>query len=165
MKVSLPTEAQWEYACRAGSATPFWFDDGSEDFSKYANLADASIQLLAVKGVNPKPIKRPSLLEDIVPREMRFNDGAMIAGDVGSYAASPWGLRDMHGNVSEWTRTAFRVYPYDPADGRDGPGAAGRKVVRGGSWRDRPHRATASFRLAYDPHWPVFNVGFRVVCE
>jgi hypothetical protein len=50
-------------------------------------------------------------------------------------------------------------------DGRDDEGRAGRKVVRGGSWRDVPARGTASFRLSYEPWQRVYNVGFRVVCE
>jgi formylglycine-generating enzyme required for sulfatase activity len=50
-------------------------------------------------------------------------------------------------------------------DGRDDPAALGRRVVRGGSWYDRPKRCTSSFRLAYEPYEPVFNVGFRVIAE
>jgi formylglycine-generating enzyme required for sulfatase activity len=68
----------------------------------------------------------------------------------------------MHGNVAEWTRTTYRPYPYALSDGPDDE--AGPKVVRGGSWRDRPYRATSSFRLAYPPYQRVFNVGFRVAC-
>ena len=83
----------------------------------------------------------------------------------GRYQPNAWGLRDLHGNVAEWTRTAYRPSPYDPADGRDAPQAAGLRVVRGGSWFDRPPRCTSSFRLAYAPYQRVFNVGFRVICE
>ena len=71
----------------------------------------------------------------------------------------------MAGNVAEWTRSAFRPYPYDASDGREYVLAPGLKVARGGSWRDLPKRASASFRLPYQPYQPVFNVGFRVVCE
>ena len=77
---------------------------------------------------------------------------------------NPWGLCDMHGNVAEWTATADRPYPYDSADGRDSPGAPGKKVVRGGSWYDHPKRAGSGYRVAYAPWQRVFNVGFRVVC-
>ena len=69
----------------------------------------------------------------------------------------------MHGNAAEWTRTTFKPYPYDEHDGRNDPSAGGRKVVRGGSWYDRPKRARSAFRLRYAPYQPVFNVGFRVV--
>jgi formylglycine-generating enzyme required for sulfatase activity len=69
----------------------------------------------------------------------------------------------MHGNVAEWTLSTYRPYPFVAADGRDDATAPGKKVVRGGSWFDRPKRARASYRLAYDPWQPVYNVGFRVV--
>jgi formylglycine-generating enzyme required for sulfatase activity len=71
----------------------------------------------------------------------------------------------MHGNAAEWTRTTYRPYPYRNGDGRDRSDREGRKVVRGGSWRDEPNRATSSFRLSYWPWQRVYNVGFRVVCE
>jgi formylglycine-generating enzyme required for sulfatase activity len=71
----------------------------------------------------------------------------------------------MHGNAGEWTRSAYRPYPYDPGDGREDPRAPGAKTARGGSWYDRPRRATSSFRLCYPPWQPVYNVGFRIVME
>ena len=71
----------------------------------------------------------------------------------------------MHGNVAEWTRSVFRPYPYDSRDGRNEIAGADARVVRGGSWRDRPSRATSAFRLRYRPYQAVYNVGFRVVCE
>ena len=153
-KVNLPTEAQWEWACRAGTSTPFFFGGPDSDFSKFANLADASLANFA-RGDSPK----------WHPRDDRFNDGAMISADVGRYQPNAWGLNDMHGNVAEWMRTAYRPYPYDPGDGRDDLAAPGAKVVRGGSWYDRPQRATSSFRMHYPPWQHVYNVGFRVVME
>ena len=71
----------------------------------------------------------------------------------------------MHGNVAEWTRSLYRPYPYDEADGRNAPSAEGLRVVRGGSWRDRPKRCTSSYRLAYRPYQQVFNVGFRTIID
>jgi len=165
-RFTLPAEAQWEWACRAGSAKPFSWGDSDVDYSKLANLADAKLRELVT---NPytldTPLKNATKYDDWVPKDTRFNDGGLITVAVGSYQPNAWGLHDMHGNAAEWTRTAYRPYPYKPDDGRNDPAADGLKVVRGGSWRDRPKRCRAAFRLAYRPWQEVFNVGFRVVCE
>jgi len=137
-KVSLPTEAQWEWACRAGTATPFWFGDLDADFSTCANLADRSIR--DVK----KLIK--------FPHSKNISDGQSIVADVGLYDANPWGLHDMHGNVSEWTLSTDQK-------------SSEARIVRGGSWRDRAKYATASHRQAYPAWQQVFDVGFRIVVE
>ncbi len=150
----LPTEAEWEWACRAGTDTPFYFGDEDADFGSFANLADQSLERLALRD-SPK----------WHPRDNRFSDGAMVTGNVGSYQPNAWALLDMHGNAAEWTGSAYRPYPYDSGDGRDNSQAEGTKVVRGGSWYDRPHRATSSFRLDYPAWQRVYNVGLRVVME
>ena len=69
----------------------------------------------------------------------------------------------MHGNVAEWTQSAYRPYPYKPGDGRNAPNAKYKRVVRGGSWYDRPKRCTSSYRFGYRDYQKVYNVGFRVV--
>jgi formylglycine-generating enzyme required for sulfatase activity len=165
LKVSLPTEAQWEWAARAGSDQPFFF--GSSGFEDFANLADANIGLLAVRGVDPQPIPEKSRtpLTDFVPRDASFDDGRLLPDGTACYQPNPWGLFDMHGNVAEWTRSSYRGYPYDDGDGRNALDNDERKVVRGGSWRDRPKTATASYRLPYQPFQKVYNVGFRVIIE
>lgn len=160
----LPTEAQWEWACRAGSDGPYWYGDKNADFGKFANLADVSIKLLAVTGVNPQPIDNPNPFEDWIPKDARFDDGQRILCAVGQYQPNLWGLQDMHGNAWEWTASSMRAYPYSENDGRNDPAAGDKRVVRGGSFYDRPYRATASFRLAYEPWQRVYNVSFRVVC-
>jgi formylglycine-generating enzyme required for sulfatase activity len=71
----------------------------------------------------------------------------------------------MHGNVAEWTRSAYRPYPYRADDGRNHPEADGKRVVRGGSWYDRPRRCRSAFRQAYHPVQGVYDVGFRIVCD
>ncbi|NIA14294.1 MAG: SUMF1/EgtB/PvdO family nonheme iron enzyme [Nitrospiraceae bacterium] len=162
--VVLPTEAQWEWACRAGTSSPFSYGDLDTDFSPYANLADITIKRLAVTGINPSPIANPNPYQDYLPKEARFDDGSRLMSEAGRYQANPWGLYDMHGNVCEWTMTAYRAYPYQGDDGRNDPATGEKRVVRGGSWRDRPKRARSAFRLAYLPWQKVFNVGFRVVC-
>ena len=71
------------------------------------------------------------------------------------------GYSDMLGNAAEWVRSAYAPYPYADGDGRNAAGAAGPRVVRGGSWRDRPSRCRSAQRLSY-PSWrKVYNVGFR----
>ncbi len=166
LKASLPTEAQWEYACRAGTTTPFWYGGLDTDFSKFANLADVTLSELAGNPyTETQPIPAPTEFDDWVPKETRFNDGALVSVEVGRYQPNPWGLFDMHGNVAQWTRSAYRPYPYVDNDGRNALAGDDLRVVRGGSWRDRPVRATASYRVAYRPYQPVFNVGFRLVLE
>ncbi|NQV35465.1 MAG: SUMF1/EgtB/PvdO family nonheme iron enzyme [Phycisphaeraceae bacterium] len=163
--VTLPTEDQWEWACRTGTDKAFSFGDLDTDFSTHANLADHSIELLAVQGVNPQPVSNPNRFLNFVPRDERFNDQAKIVSEVGAYQANAWGLKDMHGNVAEWTHTTMAPYPYVADDGRNVQENTGKKVVRGGSWRDRPKRSTSSFRLSYEPYQKVFNVGFRIIIE
>ena len=70
----------------------------------------------------------------------------------------------MIGNAWEWTRSAYRPYPYSENDGRNAA-AEGVVVARGGSWYDRPQRARSAFRLSYPSWQKVYNVGFRVVIE
>lgn len=161
---TLPTEAQWEYASRAGSDTPFWYGDLDSDFGSFANLSDVNMSKFAVKGVNPKPVEsggRDPGNMAFIPRIKSVDDKQMTVADVGLYKPNPWGLYDMQGNVAEWTRSTYMPYPHSIT----GMQAKGKKVARGGSWRDRPKRATSSYRLAYEPYQRVFNVGFRVIVE
>jgi len=162
-KVSLPSEAQWEWACRAGTDTPLSYGDLDADFSPHANLADLTVRRMAVKGVNPRPIKNPPPHSDFELKDPRWNDGALHLAEVASYQPNAWGLHDMHGNAAEWTRSDYLPYPYRD-DGRNAGGDA-RKTVRGGSWHDRPFRATSSYRLGFPPWQRVYHTGFRVVVE
>ncbi len=164
-KFRLPTEAEWEWAARAGASTPMWFGGLDADFSKFENLSDDSTKLFVVQGVNPQPISNPPDWRAFIPRANGINDGQMIETSVGSYHANAWGLRDMLGNVAEWTASDYKPYPYVATDGRNAGDAATKKVARGGSWRDRPKWARAGVRADYEPWQRVFNVGFRVVCE
>ena len=161
-RFTLPAETQWEYACRAGTATPMSYGAADADHAKFANLADASVKQMESLGWGLPYGAIPPWH----PTDGRFNDGARVSADVGSYRPSAWGLYDMHGNVCEWTRSDWGPYPRREGDSRvDGPPAALRKVVRGGSWYDRPQHARSAFRLSYRPCQTVYDVGFRVVCE
>ena len=162
---TLPTEAEWEWACRAGTATPLSFGDLDADFSSFANLADASTSKLAVTGVDPHPIANPNQYQDYLPKDARYDDGHRMMADVRQYQPNAWGLHDMHGNVAEWTRTDYRHYPYEGGDGRNDVTSRADKVVRGGSWRDRPKLARSAWRYGYRPYQRVYNVGFRIVVK
>ena len=161
--VTLPTEAQWEWACRAGTLTPLSFGDLNTEFSKDANLADITVKQMAVSGVNPKPIPNPGPDMDFELKDPRSNDETLHLAKVGSFKPNPWGLFDMHGNAAEWTRSDYKPYPYAD-DGRNS-GGKDKKVVRGGSWHDRPFRSTSSYRLGFNAWQPVYHTGFRVIIE
>ena len=160
-RVTLPTEAQWEYACRAGTATPLWYGTLDSDFSRFANLSDATHQAIDRFGWSA----RAEVIPPWRPADTRFNDHSRVSAPTGTYAPNPWGLCDMHGNVAEWTLSAYRPYPCREDDGRNQPTGDGKRVVRGGSWYDRPDRCRSAFRQAYLPEQGVYDVGFRVVCE
>ncbi|MGQ9574594.1 MAG: SUMF1/EgtB/PvdO family nonheme iron enzyme [Thermoguttaceae bacterium] len=165
LEFTLPTEAQWEYACRAGSATPLAYGDLEADFSLWANVADHSFSTgLQKHGKQATGGLEHLILEGAALSDARFSDGAVVTAPVGSYRPNPWGLYDMHGNAAEWTLTTYRPYPY-LEDGRSEPASGLRKVVRGGSFFDRPERCRSGFRLDYPAWQRVFNVGFRVVCN
>ncbi len=158
--VVLPSEAEWEYACRAGTPTALWYGDAVGDFAVYANLADtrlSQVDTFAPWGLPSGAVYpwRPAINE--------VDDGFRVSAPVGSFKPNPWGLCDMHGNAAEWTRSVWRPYPYDPGDGREDSDSDEKRIIRGGSWYDRPAEATSSYRYAYHPWQRVYNVGFRVV--
>lgn len=159
LHITLPTEEQWEWACRAGSAKEMWYGGCDDEYSHYENLADSRISQLAVMGVNPKPMPANYELRkfwDFVPRDRFSDDGALVSVAGGRYQPNPWGLHDMHGNVAEWVDSGRS----------DGKGSSMEKIVCGGSWRDRACTSTASYRRYYLPWQAPFNVGFRVIiCE
>ena len=159
-KIMLPTETQWEWACRGGSGDAFWYGNNNTDFAPYENMADAMLSDMAVTGIDPKPMSKDDPLRpywDYLPKIASVNDGSMLMGNVGHYQANPWGLKDMHGNVAEWTCSDYVDYPLKKEQASD------RKVVRGGSWTDRPKYSTAYYRKAFYPWQKVYNVGFRVI--
>ena len=162
-KVTLPTEAQWEYACRAGTDSPFYYGDLDTNFSPFANLSDVTTRKMAVSGVDPQPISNPDKFWDYVLKDARFDDGVLHLADIGHYKPNAWGLHDMIGNVAEWTLDDYRPYPYNPSAAADDARHAGRKVARGGSWAERPRESRASSRVDYPAWQRVYNVGFRVV--
>ncbi|MBI5684921.1 MAG: SUMF1/EgtB/PvdO family nonheme iron enzyme [Verrucomicrobia bacterium] len=165
-RVTLPTEAQWEWAARAGADTQFFYGTLDSDFSRFANLADQSLRWYRMKfdgaSALPKRYEYPPEMNFPLHDE-RFRDKWHVVDYVGQTEPNAWGLRDMIGNVSEWTRSSYRPYPYRDDDGRNGESLADRKVARGGSWADRPADAGSSVRRAYESWQKVHDVGFRVI--
>ncbi|MCC6145068.1 MAG: SUMF1/EgtB/PvdO family nonheme iron enzyme [Candidatus Hydrogenedentes bacterium] len=160
----LPTEAEWEYACRAGSGEAFSFGAVGSDFSGQANFGDVQLARFASDPYTlDVALPNPNKYDDWIPRDTVFDDGGFVSTTVARYAPNAWGLFDMHGNVWEWTQSSYQPYPYEATDGRNARATAEKRVARGGSWYDRPKSGTASYRLAYVPWQRVFNVGFRVV--
>lgn len=164
LNVTLPTEAQWEWACRAGSDSDFWYGDLHADFGKKDNLADKTTLLFAVAGVDPKPMKPDNFwykYYTFLPKEESVDDGNLIQVGGKQYEANPFGLYNMHGNVGEWTRSDYLPYPYKEQSKLK----ADYKVVRGGSFIERPKFSTSYSRKGFYPYQRVFNVGFRVIIE
>lgn len=164
LNITLPTEAQWEWACRAGSDDAFWYGSLNTDFGKFENMADKQLNKMAVRGVNPQPMsERDSWYKYYTyqPKENGVDDGNMLQVEGGGYQPNAFGLHDMHGNVAEWTRSDYLPYPY--SEKMQGSGVE--KVVRGGSWTDHPKTCTSYYRRAYLPWQKVYNVGFRVIVE
>ena len=134
----LPTEAEWEYACRAGTATPF---------STGANLTSAQANY---DGRYPYA---------------GFPAGDFVGRPtpVGSYAPNAWGLFDLHGNVWEWCRDEFCPYPEGAASDPVGACAAQLRVIRGGSWTFDGDSARCAVRYTHRPEDRGPSLGFRLV--
>jgi formylglycine-generating enzyme required for sulfatase activity len=137
----LPTEAEWEFACRGGvPSTPFHF--GNSLSSTQANFNGGRPYGGAAAG--------PYLERTTA---------------VGSYTANGFGLHDMHGNVWEWCQDWFDVYYYarSPRQDPEGPRAGESRVLRGGSWDDDGWNCRAARRFRYSPGYLGNDIGFRVV--
>ena len=147
-----------------------FFGNSGSDFSLFANLGDIKLKEFATCTAHKnyestRIIDNPNRYDDWIPRDTLYNDGGFVSEQVGRYRTNFFDLNDMHGNVWEWTRSSYKPYPYNETDGRNNLAQNENRVVRGGSWYDRPYRATSSFRLPYRDYQKVFNVGFRVVIE
>ncbi len=146
-EVRLPTEAQWEYACRAGSQGRFWWGESETAAGKYANLAD-------------RTAKRRWPDWAIFDTE----DGYDRTAPAGHFEPNGFGLYDMQGNVEElcddWYGEGY--YAQSPLDDPRGPASGSDRVSRGGSWWNYPPECRAATRGAADPAGRCDSLGFRV---
>ena len=134
----LPTEAEWEYACRAGTLTPF--NTGNNISANIANY----------NGNHP------------------YNNGSTgvyreRTTAAGSFAPNPWGLYDMHGNVWEWCWDWYGAYADSPQTDPAGPSTGADRVLRGGSWYNYARCLRSAYRSLDIPSLRSSNVGFRLV--
>lgn len=134
----LPTEAEWEYACRAGTTTTFY--TGTMVKHTQANF-DARFPYEGDRSAGT--IERPT--------------------PVGSYPPNAWGLYDFHGNVWEWTSDWYGPYTTGVATDPRGPTSGALKVIRGGSWAFNAGSARSACRYHHDPKDWGHSLGFRVV--
>ena len=159
IKFTLPNEAQWEWAARAGTATPFWFGKLGDNYGACENLSDATVKDMNIDGYrDPQPRAYNSPHDHIQPRDDFAFDGQLVSSKVGMFKPNAFGLYDMIGNVAEWT-----IDSYSPV--LAGSPEKDRKVARGASWRDRAKVARVTMRRPYYKWQKVYNVGFRVIVE
>ena len=143
----LPTEAQWEYACRAGSRYRYWWGGEEADGGRCANVADKT-----AKGQFPDWTV------------MDTDDGYVFTAPVGNYLPNPFGLYDMTGNVWEWCSDWFGEDYYSKSPDADPPGppSGELRVCRGGSWYGSPRYCRSACRGRYTPGIRDNLLGFRV---
>jgi alpha-galactosidase len=135
--VSLPTEAQWEYACRAGTSTAYCFGDDAEDLVAYGHHSGDGWDGTA--GNSP------------------------LFAQVGSFKPNAFGLYDMHGNVLEWCSDFYAAYSADRQTDPTGPATGGKYVARGGDWSKSPDACRSARRYQAAGGRAFNRDGFRVV--
>ncbi len=133
----LPTEAEWEYACRAGTQTPFYF--GETISTEQANYDGDYTYGSGKKGVDRGKTT-----------------------SVGSVRPNAWGLHDMHGNVLEWCQDWYGSYPSGSVTDPPGPSTGSYRVARGGCWSGSPRSCRSAIRSGRDPGTRSDLLGFRL---
>jgi len=148
-KYRLLTEAEWEYAARAGSTTRFNFGDRDADLCQYGNVADQ----------NAKAVFKDFVIADC-------SDGQVYTAPVRSYKPNAFGLHDMHGNAWEWVADCWHEnYRGAPLDGRNWQincSGDGRRVLRGGGWSINPDFTRSANRAGNAPGGRDYDSGFRL---
>ncbi len=143
----LPSEAEWEYACRAGTTTPFHFGETiTTDVANYDGTDNTNNRWSGSYGKGPKGIDR----QQTTP--------------VGTFPPNAFGLYDMHGNVWEWCQDTWHSnYDGAPTDGSAWVSENDDHILRGGSWINDPRNCRSASRDLFNFRNVV--IGFRVVCE
>ncbi len=144
----LPTEAVWEYACRAGSTTRYYNGDDPELLAKVGNVADATAKA-----------KIPYWKHTI-----KASDGFVFTAPVGSFKPNAFGLYDMLGNACQWCSDWYGedYYGNSPVDDPKGPSTGQYRVIRGNSWSGDPKNTRSAARDRVLPDTQDFDSGFRV---
>ena len=137
----LPTEAEWEYACRAGTTTPFHTGN---------TISDNDANFMNHYGYNTDASGR-------ITGGYRQRTTA-----VNSFRANPWGLFDMHGNVWEWCWDWYGEYGTAALTNPQGAASGALRINRGGGWNDFPKHIRSAYRAATPPDNGSFNLGFRL---
>ena len=147
-KYRLPTEAEWEYACRAGTQTARYWGKGENEACRYANIADR-----AIKQISP----------DFKIHECE--DGYANTAPVGCFRPNAFGLYDMLGNLWEWCADWYDKDYYKKSSTKDpaGPEGGSNRVFRGGSWSSPPDFARCAKRIGQPPSGRSTNISLRLV--
>lgn len=152
VKYRLPTEAEWEYVCRAGTHTRYSNGDNPESLINIANIFDSDAREQWIRWGE---------------FALSGHDGYAFTSPVGSFAPNAWGFYDMHGNVWEWVHDwyAHDYYEKSPIDDPKGPTDGDVRVRRGGSWHTWSLYARSSYRNWLSPNSRYALVGMRLVRE
>lgn len=145
----LPTEAEWEYACRAGTTTPFYMENSpsAEDANYYGHYPYE---------IEDNYFSQGNL--QVKPGEYR-----QTTVPVDSFSENPYGLYNMHGNVSEWVWDYYGDYAADEQTDPAGPTSGTLRVYRGGGWNDFAKNMRSAYRATLEQNKGSFNLGIRLV--